>query len=215
MFSQPDLHFLLCSRDLDVQRAQRIIGFFILITTVTYSLSPVERSPRHPHVLFFSFYIHILSPPWFYVLNMYWFDSQFHLLSPAVFAPLIYRTYQPYNPLRSLLQRVFLRSPSPVPPTLRPHSLSTQSQYSPHYSFLLFHTEAHAPSHLFPLPPLPHQPLIPHINRTGIPLIPVINNESKINEVGKFDDKPEIFNKHPSSPRTETVLVNREYSTLK
>ena len=32
MFSLRDLCFVLCSRDLDVQRAQRIMGFFILIT---------------------------------------------------------------------------------------------------------------------------------------------------------------------------------------
>ena len=32
MFSLRDLHFVLCSRDLDVLRAQRIMGFFILIT---------------------------------------------------------------------------------------------------------------------------------------------------------------------------------------
>ena len=31
MFSLCDLRFVLCSLDLDVQRAQRIIGFFILI----------------------------------------------------------------------------------------------------------------------------------------------------------------------------------------
>ena len=32
MFSLRDLHLVLCSRDLNVVRAQRIIGFFILIT---------------------------------------------------------------------------------------------------------------------------------------------------------------------------------------
>ena len=32
MFSQQDLRFVLCSRDLDVLRAQRIIGFFIINT---------------------------------------------------------------------------------------------------------------------------------------------------------------------------------------
>ena len=32
MFSLRDLCFVFCSRDLDVLRAQRIIGFFILIT---------------------------------------------------------------------------------------------------------------------------------------------------------------------------------------
>ena len=32
MLSLRDLRFVLCSRDLDVLRAQRIIGFFILIT---------------------------------------------------------------------------------------------------------------------------------------------------------------------------------------
>ena len=32
MFSLRDLRFVLCSRDLDALRAQRIIGFFILIT---------------------------------------------------------------------------------------------------------------------------------------------------------------------------------------
>ena len=32
MLSLPDLRLVLCSRDLDVLRAQRIMGFFILIT---------------------------------------------------------------------------------------------------------------------------------------------------------------------------------------
>ena len=32
MFLPRDLRFMLCSRDLDVQPAQRIMGFFILIT---------------------------------------------------------------------------------------------------------------------------------------------------------------------------------------
>ena len=32
MFSQLDLCCVLCSRDLDVLRAQRIIGFFLVIT---------------------------------------------------------------------------------------------------------------------------------------------------------------------------------------
>ena len=32
MFSLRDLRFVLCSRDLDVLGAQRIMGFFILIT---------------------------------------------------------------------------------------------------------------------------------------------------------------------------------------
>ena len=32
MFSLLDLRFVLCSRDLDLLRAQRIMGFFILIT---------------------------------------------------------------------------------------------------------------------------------------------------------------------------------------
>ena len=31
MFSLRDLRFVLCSRDLDVLRAQRIMGFFLLI----------------------------------------------------------------------------------------------------------------------------------------------------------------------------------------
>ena len=42
MFSLCDLRFVLCSRDLDVLRAQRIMGFFILIThKSTRSKSPV------------------------------------------------------------------------------------------------------------------------------------------------------------------------------
>ena len=42
MFSLCDLHFVLCARDPNVQRAQRIMGLFILIT---------HRSPRsHDHV---------------------------------------------------------------------------------------------------------------------------------------------------------------------
>ena len=42
------------------------------LTTVTYSLIPLERSPRHTHVLFLSLYIPILSLPWFFVI-MYLF----------------------------------------------------------------------------------------------------------------------------------------------
>ena len=56
------------------------------LTTVTYSLSPVERSPRYPLAQFLSLYIHILSPPWFYVLNMYWFCN-FTYSRPRVFFP--------------------------------------------------------------------------------------------------------------------------------
>ena len=33
MLSLRDLHFVLCSRDLDVRRAQRIIGFFKIFIT--------------------------------------------------------------------------------------------------------------------------------------------------------------------------------------
>ena len=41
MFSLRDLRFVLCSRDLDVLRAQRIMGFFMLITHKS------TRSPSH------------------------------------------------------------------------------------------------------------------------------------------------------------------------
>ena len=37
MFSLLDLRFLLCSRDLDVLRAQRIIGFFLITHKSTRS----------------------------------------------------------------------------------------------------------------------------------------------------------------------------------
>ena len=52
MFSLRDLRFVLCSRDLDVLRAQRIIGFFVLVThkskgsekpTTSLSLSLIVR----------------------------------------------------------------------------------------------------------------------------------------------------------------------------
>ena len=43
MFSLLDLCFALCSHDLDVLRAQRIIGFFILIT------HKPARSENHLH----------------------------------------------------------------------------------------------------------------------------------------------------------------------
>ena len=124
------------------------------LTTVTYSLSPVKRSPRHPQVLFLSLYIHIhiLFPPWFYVLNMYWFRN-FTYTPPRFFAPsLAHRTRQPYNPLQSLLQRVLLRSPSTAYSRLRPHSLSTQSQYSLHYLFLPFHRHTHHRTSFHSLP---------------------------------------------------------------
>ena len=111
---------------------------FVSVGGSTYNSHIVtkSRSPRHPHVLFLALYIHILAPSWFYVNVFISFAN-----SPSRFfaVSLAHRSYQPYNPLPSLLQRVFLRSPSPVPPTLRPHSLSTQSQYSLHYSFLFFH----------------------------------------------------------------------------
>ena len=45
MFSLRDLHFLLCSRDLDVLRTQRIIGFLILITHKS------TRSDKANHVV--------------------------------------------------------------------------------------------------------------------------------------------------------------------
>ena len=42
MFSLRDLHFVLCSRDLDMLRAQRIMDFFILIThKSTRSVNPI------------------------------------------------------------------------------------------------------------------------------------------------------------------------------
>ena len=45
MFSLHDLRFVLCSLDLDVLRAQRIIGFFILIThKSTRSEKPIQRA---------------------------------------------------------------------------------------------------------------------------------------------------------------------------
>ena len=82
---------------------------------LTESRGALSPSPACP--IFLSLYIHILSPPWFYVLNMYWFRN-FTYSPPRFFAPsFAHRTYQPCNPLRSLLQRVFLRSPSPIPPT--------------------------------------------------------------------------------------------------
>ena len=49
MFSLRDLRFVLCSRDLDVLRAQRIIGFFILIT---------HKSPRSENLITWVHYNH-------------------------------------------------------------------------------------------------------------------------------------------------------------
>ena len=137
----------------------------VALSTGSHFCPSVERSPRHSHAQFLSLYIHILSPPWFSVLNMYLFRN-FTYSPPRFLAPsLTHRTYQPYDPLPSLLQRVFLRPPSPVLPTLRPHSLSTHFKafttlFTPSLS------QTHPPSHLFPLPPLPYQPLNPHINCT-------------------------------------------------
>ena len=39
------------------------------LTTITFSLRSLGRSPRYPHVLFVSLYIRILSFPWFYVIT--------------------------------------------------------------------------------------------------------------------------------------------------
>ena len=45
MFLLRDLRFMLCSRDLDIIRAQRIMGFFILIThKSTRSENPITWS---------------------------------------------------------------------------------------------------------------------------------------------------------------------------
>ena len=143
-----------------------------ILTESRRALSP---SPACP--IFLSLYIHILSPPWFYVLNMYLFHN-FTYSPPRFFAPsLTHRTCQPYNPLRSLLQRVFLRSPSAVLPTLRPATFSIHTITVLTTLFIHSLSQTHAPSHLFSLPSLPHQPLIPYINRTEIP-IPVINMNS-------------------------------------
>ena len=51
--------------------------------TITCSLSPTEHSSCHPHVLFLSLYICILSPSWFYVI-MFLFHN-FTSLFPMVF----------------------------------------------------------------------------------------------------------------------------------
>ena len=48
MLSLRDLRFLLCSRDLDVLRAQRIIGLFIFIThKSTWSGDPITWTTGH------------------------------------------------------------------------------------------------------------------------------------------------------------------------
>ena len=49
MFSLHELRFVICSRDLDVLRAQRIIGFFLYLNThkSTRSEKPVTCSQKH------------------------------------------------------------------------------------------------------------------------------------------------------------------------
>ena len=44
MFSLRDLRFVLCSRDLDALRAQRIMGFFLITHKSTRSEKPTHGS---------------------------------------------------------------------------------------------------------------------------------------------------------------------------
>ena len=141
-------------------------------TTITYSLSPVERSPRHYSPL--SLYSYFISS--MVLCFKYVFISQFHLLLPTVLRSL------PRTPHVSTLQPFTLATTAHFLPFAFHSSTHTTATFPIHtitvFTTLFIHSlsQTHAPSHFLPLPPLPHQPLIPHINRTGIP-IPVINNE--------------------------------------
>ena len=156
-----------------------------LLTTVTYSLIPLECSPRHPHAIFLSLYIRTLFLPWFYV-DMFVFyiftslsSAVFHSLlhtshvftlfsfnsPPRVFAPsfahrTLLRTFPPTttHEYPVFLFYLYLCSPSFVLPTLQPHSPLIQSQYLQHNSVLSLQRHT-TPPHLFPPSPLPHQPL--------------------------------------------------------
>ena len=168
-----------------------------LLTTVTYSLIPLECSPRHPHALFLSLYFRTLFLPWFYV-DMFVFyiftslsSAVFHSLlhtshvftlfsfhsPPRVFAPSFAhrtstttaRVFLPQPRMNTLfLFHLHLCSPSFVLPTLQPHFPLIQSQYLQHNSVLSLQRHT-TPPHLFPPSPLPHQPLTqqPHFTSTA------------------------------------------------
>ena len=100
------------------------------------------------------FAVSLRSPPWF--------------LAPS----LTHHMYQNYGPLPSLLQCVFPSTTTHEYPVLfhlhHPFPCSTATFPT--------HSHRHTHHHTSFLSPLPHQPPIPYINCTGIP-IPVINNE--------------------------------------
>ena len=107
-----------------------------------YREDDIHMFTLFPYFLFLSLYIHILSFPWPYVI-MYSFRNLYSLY-PANFRSL------PHTP-HLLILWLFsftstapgslpqLCSPSPVPPTLHPHSPLTQSQYLQHNSILSLH----------------------------------------------------------------------------
>ena len=103
------------------------------------------------------------------------FFSLIHSTFPRVLAPSLSHaphltTSWPFRP--SSLQRVFSPFTFLYSTHGAPNSSFTQSHHSLHLFLPLY---SHTPPHLFPPFLLPHQPLTPHIFRTGIP-IPVINN---------------------------------------
>ena len=112
---------------------------------------PVERSPRHPHVLFLSLHIRTLSLPYYVSYESVF---QIHSTLPHGFSlPLSHiaridlMTLHYYSAWFSLTTRheypvllhLHLRSPSPVLPTLQSHSPLTQSQYLQHNTVLSLH----------------------------------------------------------------------------
>ena len=123
--------------------------------------------------LFLSLYSYFISSR--VLCFKYVFVSQFHLLPPRFSLPLshaarinlitLYARY--YSAFSSVRLQQFHPHSGHIP---YPHNHSIH--HTIHYSFPFTDTRTIAP----PFHSLPHQPLIPHINRTGIP-IPVINNE--------------------------------------
>ena len=156
------------------------------LTTVTHSPSPLERSSRHPPL---SLHIRTLSLPCFVVVSVFHIHSTLprgFSLAPSHIARIDLMTlylhyYKAWFPPTTTHEYpvLYLTPPFPFPfpcstyspATFPAHTITVfTTQYTP------FPSQAHAPPHLLPLSPLPHQPPIPYINRNGIP-IPVINNE--------------------------------------
>ena len=123
------------------------------LPTVTYSPSPVERSSRMPNASLFIFIFYLLHG--FYVLNMSWFRNfthsppRFFARTPYVSTLILYARY--YSAFTSAFP-----SSTHTPATFPIHTITVfTTLFIPSLSL------THSLSHLFPLPPLPHQLPIP------------------------------------------------------